>query len=126
VVATGYDSTDGTAHDEAFWFSQDGTSWEQATVEQRLPKNQVVNKVVATPTGFLAVGRDFDQVNFGGVWVSADGQQWSRQYNDVYVPDGTILRDVAAGPERLVIGGHGTGDGPLGARLWTAPASGDP
>jgi molecular chaperone DnaK (HSP70) len=127
VVATGYDSTPESAHDEAFWFSADGTSWEQAIADSRTRNNQVVNKVVATPDGFLAVGRDFQQgSNLGGVWVSPDGQQWNRQYEDVFGPDGTILRDAAASTERLVIAGHGTGDGPLGVRLLAADAAGDP
>jgi hypothetical protein len=125
IVAVGYDdvgSSGGFEKDEAFWFSSDGTSWEQVAPTERRPANQVGVNVLGVPDGFIAVGRDFvSGTTFGAAWTSPDGRQWQRRYEDVLGADGAILRDIEASAGSLVIGGWGTTASSFGARIWVAP-----
>jgi hypothetical protein len=126
IVAVGYDdvgSAGGFEKDEAFWFSSDGTSWEQVAPTERRPANQVGVNVLALPDGFMAVGRDFvSGTTLGAAWTSPDGREWQRRYEDVLGSKGAILRDIEASADNLVIGGWGTTASSFGAPIWVAPA----
>jgi actin-like ATPase involved in cell morphogenesis len=126
VLAVGYDDAGaaGGHKDEAFWFSSDGTSWEQVAPVARRPADQVAVNAIGLRDGFLVVGRDFvAPATFGAIWTSEDGRQWQRRYEDVLQARSAILRDISTSADRLVIGGLGRSE-PFGAQIWTAPADG--
>jgi len=73
VVAVGMDISDGGGAVLAWW-SADGQSWSEATVE--LPLRGQVFDVSATPEGFLATGPSGEPSCLGGIWASSAGRAW--------------------------------------------------
>ena len=73
VVAVGRDVSDGGGSVLAWW-SADGQSWREATVE--LPLRGQVFDVSATPEGFLATGPSGEPSCLGGIWASSAGRAW--------------------------------------------------
>ena len=93
----------------AAWRTTDERVWSR--VDWEAPKPSSASGIVATPTGFIAVG--------GGVWTSADGITWAYHV----VPDAGF-RDVALTADGLVAIGQPAPGGPQGVpTLWTAPAA---
>ena len=115
LVAVGSGGDDSDA-DGAVWLSQDGLDWERvrtATMGGR--RSQFLNAVAAAPSGFVAVGVEFNEsVSDAGfeinaaVWTSPDGRVWSRVANEdaVFGADDDNLQFmndvVAGGPGRAV------------------------
>jgi hypothetical protein len=87
----------------------------------------VVNSVVATRDGFVAVGSETNgPASFGVVWRSPDGLTWSRVGDPSFGgagtsgdtgTDGPTLDDVAEHDGRLVVTGGRSADG-RGAQIW--------
>jgi hypothetical protein len=112
----------------ASWHSTDGIHWEYHL--KVFPKSLTaddlvgVNDVVATPSGWLAVGTD-NQSCFvscapnpirGLVWTSTDGLDWTRVANQASLSHGGLSTVVA------VDGGYVAGGDSGGrAAFWTSP-----
>lgn len=79
VVAVGMDMSDGGGSVLAWW-SADGQSWSEATVERSL-HGQVFD-VTATPEGFLATGPSGETSCLGGIWASSAGRAWQYVASD--------------------------------------------
>ncbi len=84
-VAVGWDLSSGD-EDAAVWHSSDGTTWSRIPHDEAVfggDNDQAMWSVVATESGFYAVGRDWS----GGdedaaVWHSSDGTTWTRIPHD--------------------------------------------
>ena len=62
----------------AFWVSQNGTDWQEATVDEAAEGTNV-RQLVPHGSGFVAVGSASGAgVRDAAVWVSDDGSQWTR------------------------------------------------
>jgi len=126
-VAVGLDQLDDDI-DAAVWTSPDGVVW------SRVPHNEAVfggdatqemNSVVATDSGFIAVGEDWS----GGdpdaaVWTSPDGVVWSRVAHDEAVfggDDSQKTMSVTAGGSGFVAVGMDKSGGDFDAAVWTSP-----
>lgn len=111
----------------ASWFSTDGIHWQYHL--KVFPKSLgasdlvTVTDVVATPTGWLAVGRD-DEACFVAcesntqramVWTSTDGLSWTR-VRSAALPGGG-MNSVTATEGGFVAGGDSEGR----AAFWTSP-----
>jgi hypothetical protein len=102
VGITWFDWGEPEARAAAFtMWSPDGEAWSYSEVTdpgRREGYFYAMDAVVATPTGFLAVGRDFDREAFTGdaaVWTSQDGQSWTRQPSTADL-ESALMRDVIA------------------------------
>jgi len=56
------------------WWSADGRTWAEASVERHLDGQAF--SVASTPTGFLATGPSGNPSCVGGIWGSNDGRTW--------------------------------------------------
>jgi hypothetical protein len=123
VVAVGMDMSDGGGSVLAWW-SADGQSWSEATVERSL-HGQVFD-VAATPEGFLATGPSGEPSCLGGIWASSAGRVWQCVASDPslagfgpYAAASSSLVEVVVG---LTSAGHDEGS-PLGlpGAVWWRP-----
>jgi hypothetical protein len=91
VIAGGPDgwvALGGSAGVNAVWTSGDGQSWvrQPQSSGSAFGRNDRVSKVIATGSGFVAVGDTSARGDFTDalpvVWVSADGRRWTRSSAD--------------------------------------------
>jgi hypothetical protein len=109
------------------WISNDGRSWERvATIGADSPGSQVMNDVVQSPLGYVAVGRDRWHA---AVWTSPDGREWSpvpRSGNGLVGERLTReleINAVARWPDRIVAVGRETA-GREAAAVWISENGG--
>jgi hypothetical protein len=100
------------------WISDDGVAWEPIVpspfVAHRDALGDLIEQVVGTDDGFIAVG--FDEEG-GAVWRSPDGRTWTRDPVEPMFDWGTLER-VFRCEDGLLVSGH-PGDGSAGS--WFAP-----
>jgi hypothetical protein len=90
----------------AAWRSADARTW--VRTDWVTPKRSGAAGVVATPTGFVAIGG-------GGTWTSADGTDWMQ-----HPQPGGAFNDIVVSPGGLVAVGQ-VDAGPAGIpTLWTS------
>ncbi|MGI8686780.1 MAG: hypothetical protein ACR2MO_17100 [Acidimicrobiales bacterium] len=117
LVAVGGRSEEGKEDAVAVWRSASGSSWERLPDAEAMfaaSGQPFVNKVVAVPSGFVAVGgvRRGDDID-AAAWFSADGTTWERaaappefagpgaqSVNDVVPVNGGLLAVGAASDGR--------------------------
>lgn len=68
-------ATVGSERDAAAWTSQDGRSWQRASVPSR-PGDDILERVIATPAGLIAAG--LDGTGFAAWTADAAGGNWQR------------------------------------------------
>jgi hypothetical protein len=102
--------------------SDDGTQWIGHI--QPADHTEAMRRVVAIPTGLLAVGVEtyvndpVDTSRLGGrSWISTDGAAWRRGPDFAELGDGNVSA-VAAGPGGVVVAGT---DEATGLHVWFAP-----
>jgi hypothetical protein len=102
--------------------SADGTQWIGHIQPADHP--EAMRRVVAIPTGLLAVGVEtyvndpVDTSSLGGrSWISKDGTAWQRGPAFAELGDGNVSA-VAAGPGGVVVAGTGEA---TGLHVWFAP-----
>ena len=100
-VAVGMEQlSDASTADAAAWFSPDARTWTRAKVADGI--GRTMDQVVATDTGFVAIGEagyDFHG-GFGAgtaIWTSPDGRTWTRLADKAAPPRGTALGSIVAG-----------------------------
>jgi hypothetical protein len=119
VVAVGQQGALGEA---SVWFSPDGIEWTRSVP----PGDHGVIDVVATDTGFVAVGDGgYDDVHIlGGILTSPDGVTWTQVPYDPALFEDAIPDAIVATDHGLVAVGWHTGVGsydPTGFPVWTSP-----
>ncbi|MDQ3985961.1 MAG: serine/threonine protein kinase [Actinomycetota bacterium] len=89
--------------------------------------DQVMNRIVATPQGLVAVGHDGPDGDFdAAVWISADGKTWSRLEDDRGVLGGEAeqqIYGVSGGGPGFVMVGYDSAGPDLDAAVWTSDGS---
>jgi hypothetical protein len=98
--------------DAAVWRSADGLSWERVTLPEEGfsgPGSQSIADVVATATGYVAVGRDGLDA---AAWRSEDGSTWERVETDALAAEGAqeILAVVESDAGLVAVGYEERGD----------------
>ncbi|MGH2818078.1 MAG: adenylate/guanylate cyclase domain-containing protein [Actinomycetota bacterium] len=82
LVAVGTDDP-GNDLDAAAWISRDGVEWSRVEHDEAVfggSQNQVLQRVTATATGFVAVGSDSSGGDHdAAVWFTSDGVSWVRE-----------------------------------------------
>ena len=121
LVAVGWDGPGG-AHGPAgrAWWSRDGRSWTDAE-GQGFPSGGEVDvrleRVVTTPSGFLATGFSTGSCT-GGIWASTDGTSWQCLAADAGF-QGFSPSAVASSLDVEVVVGHAaTSDGAAMGAVW--------
>ncbi len=96
------------------WVSSDGVQWEPIILSG--PVAGSAFDVVATDTGFVAVGSQLGELAGAVAWLSTDGREWRTVVLD---RDGEILPTFAAasGGQFVAIGGRSLGRG-TGRAAW--------
>ena len=97
TVALGNREFDGTLIPAA-WASQDGQTWQRAGFADG-ELDGLVEAAVATPDGWVAVGRDIPV--HARAWRSADGLSW-QNVTDIESAEGHVFYDVATTPLGLI------------------------
>ncbi len=105
----------------AAWTSQDGRTWDAATVDGSA---SAMAAVARGPYGFVAVGNSDAAGSRPVVWTSHDGRLWnailgSTAFEPAQGCASTSLEDVAHGGRLLLFGSLATG-GTDAARIWEA------
>jgi serine/threonine protein kinase len=119
LVAVGRDTRFGHFVATAWW-SRDGRSWQEVlrSLVAIRGKDQVMKSVVATPSGFVAVGR------FGldaAVWTSPDGTHWTRVESSAFGGRRAQEMDaVARGRSGLVAVGTDRSTGETQGAAWVS------
>lgn len=122
MIAWGTDCLDVCGHPTRaiLWTSGDGRTWTRVP-EQLSLANAVVDSVIPTSGGALAVGSVYDQdaLGRGAVWVTTDGSSWEQ----ALLPGAAghqSYRVVEAADGIVVIGAMNIGNGSTW-RAWHAP-----
>jgi hypothetical protein len=119
------DDFNATAHhlDTAVWrASRDGHSWSRVVLPKEkllAPGDRIMNAVVSTRSGVVAVGRDPEDA---AVWQSPDGIRWSRVHSvgfDGAAGTAEIKAIAAGGPGLVAAGWTQTTGGDRDAAVWT-------
>jgi hypothetical protein len=103
------------------WFSPDGLEWSRSV----LPNSVQAFDVVATKSGYVAVGRDEGRfegdmyVEEGAVWSSVDGITWHRVPDDSAVFENAYPSAIVRTDDGLVAVGMLYQD--TGFGVWTSP-----
>jgi hypothetical protein len=116
LVAVG----DGASGDPLVWFSPDGMQWSRSV----LPNGKRVFDVVATDTGYVAVGSaERIQGEYiladGAVWTSPDGITWNQIAEDPATFADAWLTAITETDQGLVVVGVLAPD--TGFGVWTSP-----
>ena len=130
LVAAGSDTVGGE-DDAAFWWSDDGRSWEGVGHSEGLfggSGAQAVYSVIAGGKGVVAAGEAHagGGLGVGAVWVSTDGETWARADTSPSRADCAIYALAASG-SRLVAVGYCTGEQlggghtSLNMAVWVSP-----
>jgi len=119
-VAVGRDLVNGH-FDARVWISGDGNTWSQAPADPAVlggSEDQVMKAVVATSSGFLAVGRNGLDA---AVWTSADGSRWQRVTSDGFGGfRAQEMNAVVAGGPGFVAVGTDRSSGQTEGAAWTS------
>ena len=110
----------GAERNAAAWTSPDGRTWQRIAVPAR-PGDDILERVVATPTGLLAAGADGS--GFAAWTASADGTGWTRDAHFAdHAPVTSVPRiiDLVSAPDRKVYAALSTGDD---VQLWRGPGA---
>lgn len=123
VVAVGIHMSDGGGSVLAWW-SADGQSWSEATVERSL-HGQVFD-VAATPEGFLATGPSGEPSCLGGIWASSAGSAWQCVASDPLLAGFGPYASASSSSVEVVVGLTSVGyveDSPSGlpGAVWWRP-----
>lgn len=110
---------DGVSDDPLVWFSPDGMQWSRSI----LPNGGQVFDVVATDTGYVAVGfaehiQGEDIVDIGAVWISTDGITWDKTAEDLVTFADAYLMAITKTDQGLVAVGVLAQD--TGFGVWTS------
>jgi hypothetical protein len=130
LVAVGEaDNGDASSFQAVAWASRDGgQTWQRAIVGG--PDDAAMNDVVATASGFVAVGIDGHPsggtqmigVRGAAVWVSADGLRWTRVASSSVLAGAYMTRVINDGTSLVAIGADApTGAGTSEPPIWTSP-----
>ena len=103
IVAVGT----GPALEPAVWLSIDGSSWDRVPAPGA-PAQGELDWVAASPTTFVAVGRDGASA---AAWTSSDGRTWRPAPSSPALQDAWMTRVTWTGSEFLAVGKTGAGDG---------------
>jgi hypothetical protein len=111
---------DGAPGDPLVWFSPDGMQWSRSV----LPNGKRAFDVVATDTGYVAVGRaeriqGEDILDAGAVWTSPDGITWNQIAEDPATFADAYLTAITETDQGLVAVGALAQD--TGFGVWTSP-----
>ncbi|MFI0410748.1 hypothetical protein [Actinomadura sp. 3N508] len=96
----------------AVWTSENGLNWRRQpdAVGDVFGKGNRVRRIVATESGFLAIGDNSKKGDFTdsepAVWLSADGRRWEARVGDqigVQVSSGTFLLVEAAASGNVIL-----------------------
>jgi len=121
LVAVGHGAhVEGAPGDPLVWFSPDGMQWSRSV----LPNGTALVDVVATDTGYVAVGSaDRIQGDFiltdGAVWTSPDGITWNQIAEDPATFADAWLMAITETDQGLVVVGVLAQD--TGFGVWTSP-----
>lgn len=123
VVAVGMDMSDGGGSVLAWW-SADGQSWSEATVEG--PLHGQVFDVAVTPDGFLATGPSGEPSCLGGIWASSAGRVWQCVASDPLLAGFGPYAAASSSSVEVVVGLTSVGfdeNSPLGlpGAVWWRP-----
>ena len=104
----------------AFWYSEDGRTWTEATVSEPLSESIWVADMTVGGPGLVAVGGAYvgdpnDPTTEVAIWTSSDGRSWTRVKGPALGPG--ELHKVGTTVGGLIAFG---GDGTEGA-IWTSP-----
>ena len=129
LVAVGV-SNSGNDVDAAVWISVDGVTWTRVPHDEAVFGGegvQVMNSVVASGPGLVAVGFDASGSDpmdaAAAVWTSVDGMTWTRVPHDeaVFGGEGVQVMNsvVTGGPGLVAVGTDGSSDGFHGAAWFS-------
>jgi hypothetical protein len=120
IVAVGRDLVNGH-FDARVWTSADGSAWTPAPANPAVlggTDDQVMKAVVATSSGFLAVGRNGLDA---AVWTSADGSRWQRVTSNAFGGFRAQEMDaIAHGPSGFVAVGTDRSSGETQGAAWVS------
>jgi class 3 adenylate cyclase len=125
LVAVGTDDL-GNDRDAAVWISSDGVEWTRVPHDEAVfggSQDQVLQRVTATASGFVAVGSDSSGGDHdAAVWFTTDGVSWVREGREQQALEGDAdqqMRDaVALEDGRLVAVGYDGLKGDYDAAAW--------
>ncbi len=95
------------------WTSRDGYTWSSVPLDSAVFGDSMMDKVIATDTGLLAVGTAGER---GAAWTSPDGTAWTRIPYDKAFGAGAGIGDVVVGGSGIVAVGV-VNDAPA---IWVA------
>jgi actin-like ATPase involved in cell morphogenesis len=128
LVAVGFDSSGGDS-DAAVWTSPDGVRWSLVPRDDGAfggRREQVMNFVLETPHGVIAVGYDGSAGNLdSAIWSSDDGIEWVRSAStdELGGPGEQQIKGLTVLDGRLVSTGWDGSGGDLDAAVWITDLS---
>ncbi|HET9522174.1 MAG TPA: hypothetical protein VFO73_14090 [Candidatus Limnocylindrales bacterium] len=125
VVAVGATAPTGDPSGRpAVWLSEDGRTWESATIDG---DGEIAALVVGDEQHLAAGNTRAGAGTEAAVWASSDGREWTKVAGDAFAPEpgcsSTRAEDIAAGTGGYVAVGTEWGGGSCGqhAAAWLSP-----
>ena len=107
----------------SIWTTADGVAWTEIQWTDELGRASM-NDVVATESGFVAVGSTRDDPNHfplnGGAWTSPDGASWTRVPHTAAFDDASMSSVTVAADRLVAVGSSSVEDVPPQPAVWTS------